>query len=151
MPCRIVITLLVVAALFLVRCSWKKPSNVGLVNGTLHGCPRSPNCVSSLAGDTSHSIAPLSFTGTAEDARKRIAAVVASMPRARIVEDTGTYLRAEYASALFRFVDDVEFLVDAPSGRVHVRSASRVGYSDLGVNRKRVEEIRRLFEGAGGR
>ena len=76
--------------------------------------------------------------------------VVESLPRTRVVSVTDSYLHAEFRSRIFGFVDDVEFLVDAGAGAVHVRSASRTGYSDLGVNRKRVEEIRAAFANADG-
>jgi uncharacterized protein (DUF1499 family) len=67
------------------------------------------------------------------------------MTRMKIVEEKDDYLHAEARSLIFRFVDDVEFYLPAPEKVIHVRSASRVGYSDMGVNRKRVEEIRRRF------
>ena len=71
---------------------------------------------------------------------------VSGMKRARIVAAEERYIHAEFTSALFRFVDDVEFLLDSETKTIHVRSASRVGYSDLGVNRRRVEEIRSRFD-----
>ena len=139
---------IMLVALLLVRCSWKKPVNVGLVDGGLHKCPASPNCVSSRSADDAHGISPLSYSGPGEEARGTLAAVLGTMPRAKIVESAGPYLRAEFTSTLFRFVDDAEFLLDDVAKVIHVRSASRTGYSDMGVNRKRVEEIRRLFNGS---
>jgi uncharacterized protein (DUF1499 family) len=115
---------------------------------TLAPCPASPNCVSSLAADAAHHIAPIAFSGDPAQAMRRLRAVIEAMPRTRIVADSGTALRAEFTSRLFRFVDDVDCVVDAPAGVIQVRSASRVGYSDLGANRKRVEAIRAAFAGA---
>jgi uncharacterized protein (DUF1499 family) len=138
-----------VLAFVLVRCSSKRPGNIGLVDGGLRKCPQSPNCVSSRAADGRHGIAPITFSGPVEAAREKLVSVIASMPRAKIAESAGPYLRAEFSSALFRFVDDAEFLMDEGAQVIHVRSASRVGYSDMGVNRRRVEEIRTLFGGAG--
>ena len=132
-------------------CSGKRPSNLGAQDGTLRPCPESPNCVSSFAADAAHRIDPLKFTGGVNEGRDALVKVISSMKRAKVVTAAGTYVYAEYTSALFRFVDDVEFLFDGTAGVIHVRSASRVGYGDMGVNRKRVEEIRRLFNEATGR
>ena len=117
------------------------PTNAEL----LAPCPSSPNCVSSLATDSGHQIAPLAFRGDPAQAMHRLRAVIEAMPRTRIVEFSDDALRAEFTSFLFRFVDDVACVVDAPAGVIQIRSASRVGYSDLGANRKRVEAIRRAF------
>jgi uncharacterized protein (DUF1499 family) len=76
----------------------------------------------------------------------RLAAILRELPRITIVAADGVYLRAESRSAIFRFVDDVEFLADEAAKVIHVRSASRLGSSDLGVNRRRVESIRKLWE-----
>ncbi|MHB8138104.1 MAG: DUF1499 domain-containing protein [Smithellaceae bacterium] len=111
----------------------------------LKACPKSPNCVSSGAGDTQHAIAPLTYTGSREEASARLKKVLIAMKRTTIVAEKEDYLHAEARSLIFRFVDDVEFYFPAAEKVIHVRSASRVGYSDMGVNRKRVEEIRELF------
>ena len=109
-------------------------------------CPDKPNCVSSVATDASHHVEPLRFTGSLENALDRLEIILRGLPRVTVVAVEGGYLRAEFKSALLGFVDDVEFMADASAAFIHVRSASRVGYSDLGVNRKRVEEIRALFQ-----
>lgn len=108
-------------------------------------CPDSPNCVSSLSSDPRHAVAPIAFKGSASQARRKLLEVIRSMPRSRVVCDEGACLHVEYTSALFGFVDDVEFFIDDERHLVHVRSASRTGYWDLGANRKRVEEIRRML------
>jgi len=102
--------------------------------------PRSPNCVSSRAKPTDrlHYIAPLAHTTL-----DRIRSIVLAMPRTEVVEEDSEYLHVVFTTALFRFRDDVEFECDGEV--VHVRSASRVGYSDLGTNRRRVESIRRAL------
>jgi len=114
----------------------------GLVDGKLSPCPNSPNCVCSQDAHPAHSIAPLTYTGPWPAARQKLLSVIRSMPRSRVVAEQADYIHAEFASALFGFVDDVEFRVDAEAHVIHVRSAARVGYFDLGVNRRRVEEIR---------
>ena len=107
-------------------------------------CPSSPNCVSSGDPDPARRVDPIPFRGTPEEAREALEAVVRSLPRATIVAASGIGIRAEFRS-LLGFVDDVEFRIDGAAGVVHVRSASRKGYWDLGVNRRRVETIREAF------
>ena len=109
-------------------------------------CPSSPNCVSSRDPDPARRVDPIPFTGTAADAREGIETVVRSFPRAVVVDSSGMVVRAEFRSRL-GFVDDVEFRIDEAAGVIHVRSASRTGYWDLGVNRRRVEAIREAFGG----
>jgi len=135
------VVLLPVAGLALLSAFSRRPSNLGVVEGRLAPCPESPNCVSTQAQDAVHRMEPISCSGSAADALARIKAVIVSRPRTKIVTEKGNYLHVEFTSALFRFVDDVEFLIDEPNGRVHFRSASRVGYGDLGANRKRMEAI----------
>src|SRR5512147_125292 len=105
-------------------------------------CPSSPNCVSSQAADADHRVDPIAYRGDAVAAMRRLRAVIAAMPRANIVSADDHALRAEFTSRLFRFVDDVDCIVDPAASVIQIRSASRVGSSDLGVNRKRVEAIR---------
>lgn len=110
-------------------------------------CPQTPNCVSSQAGDGQHAIAPFSYDGNAPTFWDRLRSAVLSQARTVIVEEDGNYLHAEARSRLFGFIDDVEFLLLPEENIIHVRSASRTGYSDFGVNRRRVERIRRAFAG----
>ena len=128
------------------KLSGKRPTTLGIHDGKLAPCPGSPNCVSSQAGDGGHSIAPLRFTGDARAAMDKLKAIVQAMPRTEIIDRRPGYLYAEFSTALMGFVDDVEFYCDGQV--IHVRSASRLGYSDLGVNRKRVEAVRAAFERA---
>lgn len=127
----------------------KSGNGLGIVDGRLAPCPNKPNCVSSqaAAGDRQHYIVALTYSGEPTEARGRLERAIAGMKRARLVVREGNYWRVEFTSALRRFVDDVEFLFDDNDRRIDLRSASRVGYSDLGVNRKRAEEIRRRFSG----
>jgi uncharacterized protein (DUF1499 family) len=110
-------------------------------------CPSSPNCVSTTAQDQEHAIAPFRFATSRTEAQEALKAIVLSMPRTRLVEVDESYQHYEFTSLLLRFVDDVEFLFDEATKTVHFRSASRTGYSDLGVNRRRMEEIRKMVEG----
>jgi uncharacterized protein (DUF1499 family) len=122
------------------------PDKLGVVNGRLAGCPDSPNCVSSQSDDPEHRVEPLPLQGSASEALGRLKSVLEAMPRTRIVNDRNSYLHAEATSLVFGFINDLEFLVDEDEQVIHVRSASRVGHSDLGVNRDRVERIREAFE-----
>ncbi|NJM21393.1 MAG: DUF1499 domain-containing protein [Richelia sp. RM2_1_2] len=127
--------------------SGTRPNNLGINNGKLAACPNSPNCVSSQSSttDATHFIQPLNYTDTPEKALSDLKAVIESEPRTKIINESSDYLYAEFKSALMGYVDDVEFYVDSSSNTIHVRSASRLGQSDLGVNRKRVETIRTKF------
>jgi uncharacterized protein (DUF1499 family) len=113
----------------------------------LNPCPSSPNCVSTQAQDESHAIAPFRYQRTRAEAKEALKAIIRSLPRTKLVEEDDTYLHYEFTSLLLRFVDDVEFLFDDEAKTIHFRSASRTGYGDLGVNRRRMEEIRTLIEG----
>lgn len=128
--------LIFVGLLTLISCAGERPTTLGVQNNQLATCPDSPNCVSSFEQRDSHAIVPL--TGNIAAVR----ATLEQMPQAVIVTDDGNYIHAEFTSRLMGFVDDVEFLADPAAGQVHVRSASRLGHSDLGVNRERVESIR---------
>ena len=119
------------------------PKSAGLKQ--LAPCPQTPNCVSSETSDAHRYIKPISYEGTAEEAKARLRQTILSIPRTQIVNEESSYIHAECTSWLFRFTDDVEFVLDDAQKVIQVRSASRVGYFDLGTNRKRVETIRRLF------
>jgi uncharacterized protein (DUF1499 family) len=134
-----------VGTLALLSLLARRPENLGAHEGKLAPCPDSPNCVCSQAEDAAHRVEPLAFEGSPQEALARLKDVLASWPRTRIITATDTYLHAECRSLLFRFVDDVEFLLDGSKGVIQVRSASRAGRSDLGVNRRRVEAIRQAF------
>ena len=127
----------------------KRPRNLGHGTGRLAPCKASPNCVSSQAdpSDQEHYIAPLAMKANAAgDAMAAVRNAVESMPRTTILRAEPGYLYAEFRSKLMGFVDDVEFLADPAAGVVHVRSASRLGRRDFGVNRNRVEALRAILE-----
>ncbi|MGH8454105.1 MAG: DUF1499 domain-containing protein [Nevskiales bacterium] len=128
-----------------MKLSGKRPTNLGVTNGKLAPCPSKPNCVSSQAPDKAHAIAPLAFKGDAAAAMQKLKKLLESMPRTQIVDSRADYLYAECSTAMMGFVDDVEFYCDGKV--IHARSASRLGYSDWSVNRKRIEAIRAAFSG----
>lgn len=122
--------------------SGDRPNNLGIQAGKLAPCPNTPNCVSSQSQDSAHRIAPLPYSGDPKTALQQVKAIVESLPRTNMIQSTDQYLYAEFTSALMGFVDDVEFWVDPEASVIQVRSASRLGESDLGVNRKRIDTIR---------
>ena len=125
-------------------CGAERPAGLGVKDGRFSPCPASPNCVSSQSEDEKHRIDPLRFTSTPEEAMNRLKEIVRSMKRTTVIRETPDYLYVEFRTFL-GFVDDVEFYVDESRRVIQMRSASRRGYSDLGVNRRRMETIREEF------
>ena len=126
----------------LLRVSGKRRPDLGVVDGRLTACPATPNCVCSDAADSNHRIDPLVLTVSADEAWSVVRDAVSALPGAHIVSDGADYLHAECESAVFRFVDDLELHLRPLEGVIAVRSASRLGYFDLGANRRRVERLR---------
>ena len=122
------------------------PDNLGLKNQLLSPCPGTPNCVSSQENNSQHGIQPITFEGSLELVKERLHVVLNSMRGTRIITQDVVYWHVEFTTHLLRFIDDVEFFFDGSQSRIHVRSASRQGYWDLGGNLRRVETIRSRFE-----
>lgn len=115
-------------------------------DGRLSPCPKLKNCVCShYPSDQGHHMEGILFQGSLAEAKLRLQKIIAKFPEAKLVADQGSYLRAEFTSPVFKFVDDVEFLIKVDEGMIHFRSASRLGQWDLGANRKRLRKIRNLF------
>ncbi len=144
------VTTTAMAALFGSLFAGTMPADLGVRDGRLKACPDSPNCINSQATDAGHAIAPLTYRGDAAAALRALAKIVAAAPGAAIVTERNDYLQATFATPTMGFVDDVEFYVDTKRSVIDVRSASRLGHSDLGVNRKRIEELRQAFAAALG-
>lgn len=122
---------------------------LGIENGQLVQCPATPNCVNSQAKDKKHFIEPIIITSKPLETKKHILKILSNLKRSKINIVENNYIRAELTSMVFRFVDDVEFYFPDTQSRemlIHVRSASRVGNTDFGVNRKRIEQIRDKFK-----
>lgn len=124
----------------------KKPRGSSLKDGRLESCPGTPNCVLSEEKGKSSYIEPFPIKGAAGEEWAKMEVAVVKLG-GKVEADTGTYLRATFRSRFWRFVDDLELRLDKQENVIHVRSASRVGKGDLGVNRKRVEELRKIFNG----
>lgn len=135
----------VVALSALSGCSGKTPTNLGMIDGKFTPCPESANCVSTQAGDETHHITPIKAHGSPDVVMVNLASTIESMFGGKIIKIEGNYLHAEFTSRLMRFVDDMECFYNEQEGIIEIRSASRIGYSDFNVNRKRVEELRSLF------
>ncbi|MEC4806195.1 MAG: DUF1499 domain-containing protein [Jaaginema sp. PMC 1079.18] len=115
----------------------KRPDNLGVTDGKLASCPGTPNCVNSQSDQPQSQIEPLPMVSMSQ-----LRSVIEGMERTKVIEQNDRYLYAEFTSKLMGFVDDVEFFLDSAQNVIQVRSASRLGQSDLGVNRQRVEIIR---------
>lgn len=143
------VSFLIVVLVVVTACSsfnsGKKQPGTGMINDRLRSCPSSPNCVCSEFSGLASSIPPLTYTVEHNIAWDNAVAVVLSMG-GRIITSDEKYLHATFTSRIFRFVDDFELRLDKENKVIHLRSASRTGYSDLGVNRKRVNQFRTQFE-----
>jgi uncharacterized protein (DUF1499 family) len=142
------ISIITLSMMLLMGCSGTVPT-LGLNDGQLIPCPDSPNCVNSQqAADEEHFIAPIDFIGTQQQAKVRLLHILKASERTNIVVVEENYIRVEFTSQVLQFVDDVEFYFPSTISdkiSIHVRSASRIGHSDFGVNRERIEQIRNKF------
>ncbi len=143
---RILNVFYLVVFLFLLNNCSGNPKNIGLENNKFSPCPNSPNCVSSFDTDEIHSIMPIFYMNSSEKAKAKLKDILKSETRCEIVTETDNYIHSVFTSFLFRFKDDVEFFFPNDTNIIHVKSASRVGYGDLGVNRKRIDEISVKFK-----
>jgi len=137
---------LLLCSLTLVSCSITPPE-LGISGESLKDCPVTPNCTSSM-DNGSGDMEPILFDGSRADAKEKLLSVIHSLPRTTVVEERDNYLRVEFRSQLFGFVDDVEFLLSQAQGnktKIDFRSASRLGLSDLGVNKARMKKVTALF------
>lgn len=137
---------LLLCSLALVGCSITPPE-LGISGESLKDCPATPNCISSI-NNGSGDMAPILFNGSKANAKEKLLSIIRSLPRTTVVEKRDNYLRVEFRSQLFGFVDDVEFLLSQSQNtktKIDFRSASRLGLSDLGVNKARMKKVTALF------
>lgn len=144
--CRLIAATIILMGLF--SCAGTRPGNLGVSDGKLAACPARPNCISSDGG-AAHAVPPFELARPAAEAWREARAAVEGLPRANVVAATEDYLHAECRSAVFGFVDDLELHLRPAENRIAVRSAARLGYSDLGVNRRRVERLRQALRDRG--
>ena len=120
-------------------------SGLGVRDGRFTPCPASPNCVSTQSPDEAQRMEAIPYGTSRDEARKRLLDILRGAERTRIITERDDYIHAEFVSAFFRFVDDVEFYLDDEGKRIEFRSASRIGNYDFGVNRKRMESLKHRF------
>lgn len=139
--------LLLTIAIAISACSGTRPNNLGVSGGMLSACPESPNCVSSFADkeNAQHAIAPIAYSDSS-NIMEQLKLVLEETSDADIINASDNYIHVEFVSSLMRFVDDVEFYIAPGQQVIHVRSASRLGKSDMGVNRQRIEMLRRQIK-----
>ncbi len=142
---KVIIMFGIVLSVFIIGCTGTRPTSIGIVNGGLTPCPAKPNCVSSQAKDKKHFSESFPYTTEKSVAFNCLKEIISGQKRTTIVFETDSYLHVEYKTACLGFVDDAEFYFPENESVVHFRSASRLGYSDLGVNKKRIEGLRTLF------
>lgn len=124
------------------------PTDIGVHDEQLSACPESPNCVSSI-DDDEHYIEPFEYTAEPDAVRDKLVAIIKNQPRTKIIEQTDTYILVEFTSRLMGFVDDAEFYFLPDGQHIELRSAARLGESDLGVNRRRLEQFRLALQSLG--
>lgn len=139
--------ILVLSLLLLAGCASAGKKETGMIQGKFYPCPTSPNCVSSMAlEEDSHYIKPIAYGDIDRNlAREKIITILEELKNTTIVEESDEYIHAEVRSSFFKFIDDVEFYLPVDKKIIHMRSLARTGYSDFGVNRKRMEKIRVKF------
>ncbi len=134
---------LILVAFIVMGIQSRGGSALGMRDTRLSPCGPNPNCVSSGAvSDSSHYVAGFAITSGEEDAAWTSLIEAIAAAGGEITQNSPPYLAATFSSAMFGFVDDFECLIDRNAGLIHVRSGARVGYSDMNVNRERVESIR---------
>lgn len=125
------------------------PPGLGVTDGKLSPCPATPNCVVSQNADADHAIEPIAYEGDRDEVRETLLKVLGVVPRTEIVTETEDYIRVRSTSRLMGFVDDSEFYLPEDEALIHMRAAARLGESDLGVNRRRLEQIRLALQDLG--
>ena len=134
----------IILAVLLVGCAGTPPKQAGVYQLQLRDCPSSPNCVSSHEINTEHYILPIATPHQPQTSIEQLKNIVSTHPNMSLIKQTDNYLYVQFTSSVLGFVDDLEFIVDET--HIHVRSASRLGYSDFGANRKHIEAIRKQFK-----
>ena len=144
----LIVSIVMMLGLAMLSFNSGAPPNLGVTDGKLAPCPDSPNCVSTQTDSHEHQMAPVTWPSSPEEAVEKIKEVVSrDFSRAKLIDESPGYLRYEFRSFIFRFVDDVEFYFDQDAALIHFRSASRVGHSDMGANKSRMQKIVAALEG----
>jgi len=146
----IIILIFVIVTVFIIQfiglLKGKRPEILGIHNNQLRDCPEKSNCVSSYSSNLKFNIEPLPYFSSAENSINKIQKILLGIKGISIITQDTDYIYAECKSFFLGFVDDLEVYCDESKQQCFVRSASRLGYSDFGVNRKRIEKIRKLIQ-----
>jgi uncharacterized protein (DUF1499 family) len=145
---RLLLFVVLASVAIALYATFRTPGHLYRFTGVFADCPARPSCVSSVATDEIHRIAPLRFEGEPLQAQARLLAAVRTLPGSRVEEERADYLHVLFVTPTMRFRDDLELLIE-PDGQIQVRSISRFGYRDMGVNRARVEALRTAFSDTG--
>ncbi len=133
---------LILMTIFLISCSGERPKDIGVYDSTFSPCPKTPNCISSDAIDSKHKTNAFELNSAHAENWKAIYNAVDNLPNTKIITFNDRYLHAECSSAVFGFVDDLQLHLRNNTKHVAIKSAARLGYSDFGVNQKRIEQLR---------
>lgn len=140
--------LTVYLAVALIGCPGNQIVDDMKQNEPIHACPESPNCVSSESQDSRHAVNPMQLAGNSDTEWADVQALISRLPRVKMVTVTDLYVHATLRSRFFGFIDDLELKLNPQTNIINIRSASRSGYYDLGVNRRRVESLRKQLKAA---
>jgi uncharacterized protein (DUF1499 family) len=128
----------------MIRVQRTSRPELGIQEGKLLPLPNKPNCVATQSGNSTQRMEPIPYSGDRETAQNKLLQILNQLPRTTLIKNEPKYIRIVFRSAFFGFPDDVEFLFDKHT--IHFRAAARLGHSDFGVNRKRMDNITHLFE-----
>lgn len=142
----IIIAIVTLLIIFMFIKNNNMPRNIGVNKGSLAPMPNKPNAVSSQTDIMEKRVEPLKFIGDSDNSKKLIIESINQFKNMKIIKNEKNYLYVVFATDKMKYKDDVEFYFDEDKKIIHFRSASRVGYSDMGVNKKRYEEIKKLYE-----
>lgn len=142
----IIFSVIVLLILFMFIKNNRTPNNIGVNNGRLAPMPNKPNAVSSQTEIMDKRVEPLKFIGDLENSRKLVIDIINTFKNIEIIKNEENYIYVIFSTEKMKYKDDVEFYFDDDKKLIHFRSASRVGYSDMGVNRKRYEDIKKVYE-----
>jgi uncharacterized protein (DUF1499 family) len=137
--------LITLMALFMIVKNMRIPSNLGVNQGKLAPMPKSPNAVSSQSEDPEKKVEPFPFKGTLNESKEQIKKALEAYGNVRIVTEEEQYIHAVCTTGTMKYHDDLEFYFNEKESVIHFRSASRVGYSDMGLNRERYERLSELL------
>lgn len=141
-----IVSLIVLLVLSMVVKNIKTPSGLGVSQGKLAPMPKSPNAVSSQSDDPEKKVSPIAFKGNLNESKEVIKRALEAYGNIIIVTEEGNYIHAVSTTSTMKYHDDLEFYFDEKSAIIHYRSASRVGYSDRGLNRERYDRLIELLK-----